>query len=163
MWDTLFLLCTTNLQNLFCLQRFFHGVSADYVGTIKAVARIYQQTFLDTYTKVAFVKVYDRKNHCGTKARHTQTNSTWVRFHRTIQEEFYATTFRKKLYTNLKELQANLDDWPSDQSDTSALVEVLLWQTPMQTFLDSVSLAREKILDSLSTPAPESEPSPAQQ
>ena len=28
----------------------------------KSVGRIYQQTFLDTYTKVAFVKLYDRKN-----------------------------------------------------------------------------------------------------
>src|SRR5512136_890163 len=26
------------------------------------VGRIYQQTFIDTYTKVAFVKLYDRKN-----------------------------------------------------------------------------------------------------
>ena len=33
-----------------------------YVGTIKSVGRIYQQTFLDTYSKVAFVKLYDRKN-----------------------------------------------------------------------------------------------------
>src|SRR6266849_6850132 len=32
-----------------------------YVGTIKSVGRIYQQTFLDTYTKVAFAKLYDRK------------------------------------------------------------------------------------------------------
>jgi len=33
-----------------------------YVGTIKGVGRIYQQTFIDTYTKVAFAKLYDRKN-----------------------------------------------------------------------------------------------------
>src|SRR5215468_8433922 len=33
-----------------------------YVGTIKSVGRIYQQTFLDTYAKVAFAKLYDRKN-----------------------------------------------------------------------------------------------------
>src|SRR5215207_6202715 len=33
-----------------------------YVGTIKGVGRIYQQTVIDTYTKVAFVKLYDRKN-----------------------------------------------------------------------------------------------------
>ena len=32
------------------------------VGTIKGVGRIYQQTVIDTYTKVAFVKLYDRKN-----------------------------------------------------------------------------------------------------
>jgi transposase InsO family protein len=33
-----------------------------YVGTLKGVGRIYQQTFIDTYTKVAIVKLYDRKN-----------------------------------------------------------------------------------------------------
>src|ERR1700758_1304170 len=33
-----------------------------YVGTIKSVGRIYQQTFIDTYAKVAFAKLYDRKN-----------------------------------------------------------------------------------------------------
>jgi transposase InsO family protein len=33
-----------------------------YVGTIKSIGRIYQQTFLDTYSKMAFVKLYDRKN-----------------------------------------------------------------------------------------------------
>ncbi len=33
-----------------------------YVGTIKGVGRIYQQTFIDTYAKVAFAKLYDRKN-----------------------------------------------------------------------------------------------------
>jgi len=33
-----------------------------YVGTLKGVGRIYQQTFIDTYTRVAVVKLYDRKN-----------------------------------------------------------------------------------------------------
>jgi len=33
-----------------------------YVGTIKGVGRIYQQTFIDTYSRVAFVKLYDRKS-----------------------------------------------------------------------------------------------------
>ena len=33
-----------------------------YVGNIKGVGRIYQQTFIDTYSKVAFAKLYDRKN-----------------------------------------------------------------------------------------------------
>jgi hypothetical protein len=32
-----------------------------YVGNLKGVARIYQQTFIDTYSKVAFAKLYDRK------------------------------------------------------------------------------------------------------
>ena len=180
-----------------------------YVGTIKGVGRIYQQTFLDTYTKVAFAKLYDRKTarvaayllndrvlpffeeheipllrvltdrgteYCGqrehheyelylavenidhsrTKARHPQTNGICERFHRTIQDEFYATAFRKKLYTNLEELQADLEDWLAEYNRTrSHSGKYCYGKTPMQTFLDSVSLAREKMLDSFSTPAPE--------
>lgn len=33
-----------------------------YVGNIKGVGHIYQQTFIDTYAKMAFTKLYDRKN-----------------------------------------------------------------------------------------------------
>lgn len=33
-----------------------------YVGYVKGIGRIYQQTFIDTYSKVAFAKLYDRKN-----------------------------------------------------------------------------------------------------
>jgi len=32
-----------------------------YVGTLKGVGRIYQQTFIDTYTKVGFAKLYTEK------------------------------------------------------------------------------------------------------
>ena len=32
-----------------------------YVGTMKGVGRIYQQTFIDTYSKVAFAKLYTTK------------------------------------------------------------------------------------------------------
>ena len=32
-----------------------------YVGTLKGVGRVYQQSFIDTYAKVAFAKLYDRK------------------------------------------------------------------------------------------------------
>jgi len=32
-----------------------------YVGNMKGVGRIYQQTFVDTYSKVTFAKLYDRK------------------------------------------------------------------------------------------------------
>jgi transposase InsO family protein len=32
-----------------------------YVGNMKGVGRIYQQTFVDTYTKLALAKLYDRK------------------------------------------------------------------------------------------------------
>ena len=33
-----------------------------YVGNLKGVGKIYQQTFVDTYSKVAICKLYDRKN-----------------------------------------------------------------------------------------------------
>ena len=32
-----------------------------YVRTLEGVGRIYQQTFIDTYSKVGFAKLYDRK------------------------------------------------------------------------------------------------------
>jgi transposase InsO family protein len=185
-----------------------------YVGTIKSVGRIYQQTFLDTYTKVAFAKLYDRKNalvaadmlndrvlpffeeqhvpllrvltdrgtefcgqrehheyqlylavenidHTRTKARHPQTNGICERFHRTIQEEFYATAFRKTLYQDLDDLQADLDDWIRDYNLTRTHSGKYCYgKTPMQTFEDSAHLAHEKILDARPPAAPEPERSP---
>jgi transposase InsO family protein len=32
-----------------------------YVGTLKGVGRIYQQTVIDTYAKIGFAKLYDSK------------------------------------------------------------------------------------------------------
>src|SRR5207302_8593264 len=32
-----------------------------YVGNLKGVGRIYQQSFIDTYTQVSFAKLYNRK------------------------------------------------------------------------------------------------------
>ena len=32
-----------------------------YVGTLKGLGRVYQQTFIDTYAKIGFAKLYDRK------------------------------------------------------------------------------------------------------
>jgi hypothetical protein len=40
-----------------------------YVGNLKGVGRIYQQTFIDTYSKLAFVKLYDRKHALTVSAR----------------------------------------------------------------------------------------------
>jgi hypothetical protein len=37
------------------------GADTFYVGTLKGVGRVYQQTCIDTYSKVAFAKLYDRK------------------------------------------------------------------------------------------------------
>ena len=165
------------------------------------MGRIYQQTFIDTYCKVAFAKLYDRKNaitaadmlndrvlpffeeheipllrvltdrgteYCGrreyheyelylnveeidhskTKARHPQTNGICERFHRTIQNEFYAIAFRKRIYSTLEELQADLDLWIREYNeDRTHSGKYCFGKTPLQTFYDSINLAKEKMLD----------------
>ena len=171
-----------------------------YVGPLKGVGRIYQQTFIDTYSTVGFAKLYDRKTpvmaadllhdrvlpffeqqaiplnriltdrgteYCGvpecheyerylavenidhtrTKTRHPQTNGICERFYKTLLNEFSRVTFRKKIYRTLEELQADLDGWMEEYNHQRP--HQGRWgycKTPMQTFRDSVSLAKEKIL-----------------
>lgn len=171
-----------------------------YVGTLKGVGRIYQQTFIDTYSKVAFAKLYDRKTpltaadilndrvvpffeehgvvlqrvltdrgteYCGnperheyelylaledidhtrTKAQSPQTNGICERFHKTVLNEFYRVAFRKKIYRGLEELQADLDQWVRHYNEERTHQGRWCYgKTPMQTFLDSVPLAKEKML-----------------
>ena len=171
-----------------------------YVGTLKGVGRIYQQTFIDTYAKVGFAKLYDRKTaltaadllndrvlpfyeehglplcrvltdrgteYCGgpdhheyelylavedidhtrTKARSPQTNGICERFHKTMLNEFYRVAFRKKIYGSLEELQADLDAWLLEYNEGRPHQGRWCYgKTPMQTFLDSVPLAKEKLL-----------------
>jgi len=177
-----------------------------YVGNIKGVGRIYQQTFIDTYSRVAFAKLYQSKHaitsadvlndrvlpffeeqqipllriltdrgteyngkpehheyqlylqiegidHSKTKVRHPQSNGICERLHRTMQEEFYAVTFRKKLYDNLEDLQQDLDQWITfynQQRPHSG--RYCFGKTPMETFKDSITLARKKFLGQV-TPA----------
>lgn len=171
-----------------------------YVGTIKGVGRIYQQTFIDTYTRTADVKLYDRKNalvaadmlndrilpfyeshgikllrvltdrgteYCGraehhefelylniedidhtkTQASSPQTNGICERFHRTMQDEFYATAFRKKIYNSIEELQNDVDQWLAfynHQRPHSG--KYCYGKTPHQTLIDSIPLAKAKQL-----------------
>lgn len=173
-----------------------------YVGHLKGVGRIYQQTFIDTYSKVVFVKLYDRKNalvaadllndrvipffegaqvpllriltdrgteYCGnrehheyqlylqiedidhsrTRARHPQSNGICERFQKTMLNEFYRVAFRKKIYRSLDELQEDVDSWLLEYNEQRPHSgKYCFGKTPMQTFLDSVPLAREKMLDS---------------
>jgi transposase InsO family protein len=172
-----------------------------YVGNIKGVGRIYQQTFIDSYSKVVQVKLYDRKHaitaadmlndrvlpwyeeqgipllriltdrgseYCGnrehhefalyldlegidhtrTKTKSPQTNGICERFHQTIQNEFYATAFRRKLYTSLEQLQADVDVWvDSYNRERTHSGKHCFGKTPLQTFLDSKPLAIAKQLD----------------
>jgi len=172
-----------------------------YVGNLKGVGRIYQQTFIDTYSKVAFAKLYDRKNalvaadtlndqvvpffeshdipllrvltdrgseYCGnrehheyqlylavenidhskTKARSPQSNGICERFHKTVLNEFYMIAFRKKVYHTLEELQTDLDNWMKWYNEERTHIGKYCYgKTPMQTFLDTLHLAKEKMLD----------------
>ena len=172
-----------------------------YVGNIKGVGHIYQQTFIDTYSKVAFAKLYDRKNalvaadmlndqvvpffdqsdlrllrvltdrgtdYCGkrepheyqhylaiedidhtrTKAKSPQTNGICERFHRTIQDEFYAVAFRKKVYRSINDLQEDLNSWLEYyNNERTHSGKHCYGKTPMQTYQDSIYLAKEKLLE----------------
>lgn len=171
-----------------------------YVGTIKGVGRIYQQTVIDTYTKVGFAKLYDRKNslvaadvlnavvipwmeeqgvralrvltdrgteYCGrieshdyqlylaiedidhtrTKARSPQTNGICERFHRTMQNEFYATAFRKKIYSTMEELQEDVNKWLEEYNgERTHTGKYCYGKTPLQTFVEAKHLAKEKMI-----------------
>ncbi len=171
-----------------------------YVGNIKGVGRIYQQTFIDTYTRVAFAKLYESKHaitsadilndrvlpffeeqqvpllriltdrgtefkgrpehheyelylqiegieHSKTQIRRPQSNGICERLHRTMQEEFYAVAFRKKLYTNLADLQDDLDEWMKFYNNERCHSgRYCFGKTPMETFKESIILARQKMI-----------------
>jgi transposase InsO family protein len=177
-----------------------------YVGNIKGVGRIYQQTFIDTYSRVAFAKLYESKHaitsaeilndrvlpffeeqqipllrvltdrgtefkgkrehheyelylhiegieHSKTQVRSPQSNGICERLHRTMQEEFYAIAFRKKLYHSLEELQHDLDEWMNYYNqERPHSGRFCFGKTPMQTFKESLILARQKLIGQL-TPA----------
>jgi hypothetical protein len=58
--------------------------------------------------------------------------------------------FAKKLYTTLEELQLDLDTWLREYNqEREHSGKYCFGKTPMQTFMDSRHLAREKMLDRL--------------
>lgn len=169
-----------------------------YVGTLKGVGRIYQQTFVDTYSKVAFAKLYSTKTpitaadllndrvlpffeqhelpmlriltdrgteYCGraehhdyqlylalndidhtkTKVKSPQTNGICERFHKTILQEFYQVTFRKKLYSDMESLQHDLDDWLLYYNqERTHQGKMCFGRTPMATLEDGKQIWKEK-------------------
>ena len=171
-----------------------------YVGNLKGVGRIYQQTFIDTYSKVAHCKLYTTKTpitaadllndrvlpfykthelpmlriltdrgteYCGkveqhdyqlylaindidhtkTKAMSPQTNGICERFHKTILQEFYQVTFRKKLYGDLEELQKDLDEWLIYyNNERTHQGKMCNGRTPMDTLLDGMQFWVQKNL-----------------
>lgn len=169
-----------------------------YVGTLKGVGRVYQQTFVDTYSKVAFAKLYTTKTpitaadtlndrvlpffeqhdlpmlriltdrgteYCGkaeqhdyqlymalndiehtkTKVKSPQTNGICERFHKTILQEFYQITFRKKIYDSIEMLQADLDEWVLFyNTERTHQGKMCCGRTPMETLEDGKKAWAEK-------------------
>ena len=63
-------------------------------------------------------------------------------------QEFYQVAFRKKLYNTLDDLQEDLDNWMKEYNEQRPHSgKYCFGKTPMQTFLDSIPLAKEKMLN----------------
>ena len=87
-------------------------------------------------------------DHSKTKARSPQSNGICERFHKTVLNEFYRIAFRKKIYNTLDELQTDLDTWIKYYNEERTHSgKYCFGKTPMQTFLDSMLLVREKTLN----------------
>jgi hypothetical protein len=86
--------------------------------------------------------------HTRTRVKSPQTNGICERFHQTIQNEFYASAFRRKLYHSLDELQADVDAWmQSYNAERTHSGKYCYGKTPLQTFIESATLAYAKQLD----------------
>ena len=74
-----------------------------------------------------------------------QTNGICERFHKTLLDEFYRVAFRKKLYRRIEELQADLDAWLVEYNEQRPHQGRWCYgKTPMQTFIDTLPVAKEK-------------------
>jgi transposase InsO family protein len=73
--------------------------------------------------------------HTRTKVKSPQTNGSVERFHKTMLNEFYRITFRKKIYTNPADLQTDLDRWLQEYNQERGHQGRWCYgRTPMQTF-----------------------------
>ena len=83
--------------------------------------------------------------HTRTRTRRPQTNGICERFHKTVLNEFYRVAFRKHFYRTVDALQTDLDAFMADYNGTRPHQGRWCYgKTPMQTFLESVRLAKEK-------------------
>jgi hypothetical protein len=81
-------------------------------------------------------------DHTRTKVKSPQTNGIVERFHRTVLNEFYRVAFRRKIYSGIEQLQADLDAWLHQYNELRPHQGRWCYgKTPLQTFRDSVPLA----------------------
>lgn len=81
------------------------------------------------------------------KAMSPQTNGICERFHKTILNEFYQVTFRKKLYSELDELQKDLDEWMHYYNNARTHQgKMCCGRTPQDTLIDGKLIWAEKNL-----------------
>jgi transposase InsO family protein len=86
--------------------------------------------------------------HTKTKARSPQTNGICERFHKTVLQEFYQVTFRKKIYADLQTLQQDLDDWLfTYNNERTHQGKMCCGRTPLETLEDGKRLWQDKSLN----------------
>ncbi len=84
-------------------------------------------------------------DHFSTKTSSPRTNGICERFHKIMQDECYHILFRKKVYSSLEDLQADVDQWLCFYNETRSCLEGYCdGKTPMQTFLGAKQIAFQK-------------------
>ncbi len=77
-----------------------------------------------------------------------QTNGICERFHKTILNEFYQITLRKKIYDSVDELQIDLDEWLIKYNpQRTHQGKMCLGRTPMETLIDGKAIWKEKFVN----------------
>lgn len=75
--------------------------------------------------------------HTKTKAQSPQTKGICERFHKTVLQEFYQVTLRKKIYANIESLQKDLDEWLDYYNNARTYQgKMCCGRTPMETLTD---------------------------
>jgi transposase InsO family protein len=87
-------------------------------------------------------------DHTKTKARSPQTNGICERFHKTILQEFYQVTFRKKIYSSIEELQEDLEAWLFYyNNERTHQGKMCCGRTPLETLEDGKYIWQDKNLN----------------
>lgn len=87
-------------------------------------------------------------DHTKTKVKSPQTNGICERFHKTILQEFYHLTFRKKLYQSIGELQADLDEWIDFyNNERTHQGKMYCGRTPFEAMIAGKEIWKEKFVN----------------